>query len=83
MSEAWIAVIGGVITGIFSLIGVMWANRKNSIVYALKVDNIEKAIKKLEDKQDKHNAMIERVYKLEGRMNEAEHDIIDLKRKGA
>lgn len=83
MIELWVSVIGGVITGVFSLIGVMTANRKNSIIYAVKVDNIEKAIKKLEDKQDKHNAMIERVYKLEGRMNEAEHDIIDLKRKGA
>lgn len=34
----------------------------------------------LEKKQDKHNAVIERTYALEGRMNEAEHDIRDLKR---
>lgn len=36
-------------------------------------------IEQLEAKQDKHNQMIERMFKLEGRMNEAEHDIRDLK----
>lgn len=36
-------------------------------------------IKQLEDKVEKHNNMVERVYKLEGRMTEAEHDIRDLK----
>ena len=30
-------------------------------------------------KVEKHNQMIERTYQLEGRMNEAEHDIRDLK----
>lgn len=34
----------------------------------------------LEKKQDKHNQLIERTFQLEGRMNEAEHDIRDLKR---
>lgn len=33
----------------------------------------------LEKKQDRHNQLIERTYALEGRMNEAEHDIRDLK----
>lgn len=36
-------------------------------------------IQKLEEKVDKHNQVIERTYKLEGRMDEAEHDIRDLK----
>lgn len=36
-------------------------------------------LQKLEEKVDKHNQVIERTYKLEGRMNEAEHDIRDLK----
>lgn len=36
-------------------------------------------IKQLEDKVEKHNNMVERVYKLEGRMTEAEHDIRDIK----
>ena len=33
----------------------------------------------LEKKQDKHNQLIERTFHLEGRMNEAEHDIRDIK----
>ena len=36
-------------------------------------------LKKLEEKVDKHNSVIERTFKLEGRMDEAEHDIRDLK----
>lgn len=33
----------------------------------------------LEKKVNKHNEVIERTYKLEGRMREAEHEIRDLK----
>ena len=36
-------------------------------------------LKKLEEKVDKHNSVIERTFRLEGRMTEAEHDIRDLK----
>ena len=36
-------------------------------------------LKKLEEKVDKHNSVIERTYRLEGRMTEVEHDIRDLK----
>ena len=36
-------------------------------------------IEELTRKVEKHNNMIERTFQLEGRMNEAEHDIRDLK----
>ena len=36
-------------------------------------------LKKLEEKVQAHNNLIERTYKLEGRMTEAEHDIRALK----
>lgn len=36
-------------------------------------------IDELTRKVEKHNNMIERTYKLEGRMDEAEHDIRDIK----
>lgn len=36
-------------------------------------------IAQLEEKVSKHNSLIERTFKLEGRMEEAEHDIRDLK----
>ena len=36
-------------------------------------------LQKLEEKVDKHNSVIERTFKLEGRVTEAEHEIRDLK----
>ena len=39
-------------------------------------------IEQLEKKVEKHNNVIERTYKLEGRMTEAEHDLRDMKMKG-
>ena len=40
-------------------------------------------LSQLEEKVDKHNQVVERTFRLEGRMDEAEHDIRDLKRSGA
>lgn len=40
-------------------------------------------LERLEEKVNKHNNLIERTYKLEGRMTEAEHDIKDLKGRNA
>lgn len=37
-------------------------------------------LSQLEDKVNKHNNLIERTFKLEGRMTEAEHEINDLKK---
>lgn len=36
-------------------------------------------LSQLEEKVSRHNNLIERTYRLEGRMDEAEHDIRDLK----
>lgn len=36
-------------------------------------------IERLEDRVNKHNNLIERTYKLEGQMVEAQHDIKDIK----
>lgn len=40
---------------------------------------IEYRLKQLEEKVNRHNQIVERTFKLEGRMDEAEHDIRDLK----
>ncbi len=40
---------------------------------------LEYKFSQLEKKVDRHNKVVERTYQLEGRMNEAEHDIRDLK----
>ena len=58
-------------TAIGSVAGILAANK-------LTVYRIEQ----LEKKVDKHNNMIERTFKLEGRMDEVEHDIAQLQ-KGA
>ncbi len=38
-------------------------------------------IEQLEKKVARHNSVIERTFRLEGRMNEAEHDIRDLRER--
>lgn len=68
----WSSIVPAVITGLLSLAGVYFANRKSSAL-------IEYRIKELEKKVDRHNQVVERTFALEGRMNEAEHDIRDLK----
>ena len=74
MDSIWIAVIPAVVTGLLSLAGVYLANRKSAAL-------MEYRLKQLESKVDKHNQVIERTFKLEGRMTEAEHEISDLKGK--
>ncbi len=65
-----------VIVGLLALIGTL-AGTFGGIITANKVTTYR--IERLEEKVNKHNNIIERTFKLEGRMNEAEHDIKDLK----
>lgn len=69
MSEAIIvALLGFAGTLLGSLFGVLAAQKLTQYRLA-----------QLEEKVNKHNNLIERTFKLEGRMDEAEHDIRDLK----
>lgn len=69
MSEAVIvAVLGFAGTLLGSLFGVLAAQKLTQY-----------RLSQLEEKVNKHNNLIERTFKLEGRMDEAEHDIRDLK----
>ena len=47
------------------------------IVFSNKLTNYR--IEQLEKKVEKHNHIVERTFLLEGRMNEAEHDIQEMK----
>ena len=70
MSEAIIvAVLGFAGTLLGSLFGVLAAQKLTQY-----------RLSQLEEKVNKHNNLIERTFKLEGRMDEAEHDIRDLKK---
>ncbi|MBQ7850206.1 MAG: hypothetical protein IJ343_10820 [Clostridia bacterium] len=69
MSEAiLVAAISGVCTLLGSLAGVIATGTLTSY-----------RIKRLEDEVGKHNRIIERTYRLEGRMDEVEHEVRDLK----
>ena len=70
MSEAVIvALLGFAGTLLGSLFGVLAAQKLTQY-----------RLSQLEEKVNKHNNLIERTFKLEGRMDEAEHDIKDLKK---
>ena len=75
MNEAWITALSSVAVGLLSLLGSYLANRKSQALIAYR-------LKELEKKQDRHNNLIERTFRLEGRMTEAEHEIRDLKGRG-
>ncbi len=69
MSEAvLVAVISGMCTLIGSCGGVIASSRLTQYRLAA-----------LEKQVNRHNQVIERTFRLEGRMDEAEHDIRDLK----
>lgn len=71
MSETIIVAIISLIGTVFgSLFGVLASQRLT-----------EHRLKSLEAKQDKHNQLIERTYKLEGAVTELQHDVRDLKLK--
>ena len=72
MSEAWIAALSALATGVLSLIGVYIANRKSSALIGYRLEELDKKV-------DVHNKVVERVFRLEGEMTEAQHDIRDLK----
>lgn len=65
-----------IIVAILSLIGTLagafLANSKTRSVIQFQIEDLTKKV-------ERHNQVIERVFKLEGRMNEVEHDIRDLK----
>lgn len=71
MSDAIIvAIISGVCTLLGSCAGVLASQSLTQY-----------RLKQLEIKVEKHNCIIERTFRLEGRMDECEHDVRDLKKR--
>lgn len=79
-------------TGGLTLLGVIYTVRKQHDVTVeelkFEIRTIKKDIKELENKQDKHNQVVERVYELEKvaevleeKQKTANHRIDDLERK--
>ena len=65
-------VTDSIIVAILSLVGTLIGSM-TGILTANKLVNYR--LKKLEEKVQAHNNLIERTYKLEGRMSEVEHNI--------
>ena len=61
----WITILVAVITAGFAFLGVYVSNRKQAALVAYRLE-------KLEAKVDKHNNVVERVYKLESRLESLE-----------
>ena len=64
----WVTVIAAVITAGFAFLGVYTSNRKQAALVAYRLE-------KLEAKVDKHNSVIERMYKVESRLDTLEKTI--------
>ena len=57
----WATILAAVITAGFAFLGVYISNRKQATLVAYRLE-------KLEAKVDKHNSVVERMYRLESRM---------------
>lgn len=68
----WGAVAAAAITAVLGFMGTYFSNRKQTAL-------MEYRLAKIEEKQDKHNNLIERMYKVEGNVTELQHDVTELK----
>ena len=62
------------ITGVLTLLGVVYSNSKSRAVMEYKIDALTERV-------EKHNHMIERTYRLEQEMAVAQNDIEQLQRE--
>ena len=61
----WESIAASLITAGFAFLGVYMSNRKQAALVAYRLE-------KLEEKVDKHNQLVERMYRLEARMDRLE-----------
>ena len=64
----WGAVIAAAITAILGFLGTYMSNRKQTVLVAYRLEQLEKKV-------DKHNSIVERMYKAEGQITELQHDV--------
>lgn len=84
-------IIIAIITGAFTFAGVIvssfFNNKKSFNEVSIKVKEQAELtrykIEQLEKKQEKHNSLIERMYKVEGRLDVIDEKIGELEHKGA
>ncbi len=65
-----------IITSILSLVGTL-GGTFGGILISSKLTNFR--IEQLEKKVEQHNSVVERTYKIEGKVTELQHEVADLK----
>lgn len=70
----WGAVAAAAITAVLGFLGTYLSNRKQTVLVAYRIEELEKKV-------NKHNNLIERMYKAEGQITELQHDVTEMKGK--
>ena len=68
----WATILVAVITAGFAFLGVYMSNRKQAALVAYRLE-------KLEEKVDKHNSVVERMYRLESKMESLQNELKELR----
>lgn len=76
MNVDWATIVTAVITAGFAFLGVYTSNRRQTALVAYRLE-------KLEIKVDKHNNVVERMYRLESRVESLQNEVSELKKKEA
>lgn len=71
----WLAFAAAAVTAVFAFFGTYISNRKQTILVAYRIEELEKKV-------NKHNNIIERLYKVEGQVAELQHDVSEMKGRG-
>ena len=69
----WSTVLVAVITAGFAFLGVYTSNRKQAALVAYRLE-------KLENKVDQHNHVVERMYRLESRVETLQSELTELRK---
>ena len=68
----WGAVAAAAITAVLGFLGTYLSNRKQTVLVAYRIEQLEKKV-------DRHNQVVERMYKAEGQITELQHEVQALK----
>ena len=69
----WATILVAVITAGFAFLGVYMSNRKQAALVAYRLE-------KLEEKVDKHNSVVERMYRLESIVESLQNELNELRK---
>ena len=69
----WSTILVAVITAGFAFLGVYTSNRKHAALVAYRLE-------KLENKVDQHNHVVERMYRLESRVETLQNELTELRK---